>query len=311
MTTLPPCQLTVRSFVDTDADGVSQLFRTVYGDCYVYPDVYLPSMIRRNNASHLWHSAVAEFGQQIVGHAVLWCDATAPDHAEFALNVVHPAARGHGIATQLAQYLCEHARQAGLSMLTIKEVSSHSQSQRLASKLGFQTTALMMDYVDSPFGNKYRESIVLGCLPIKPHPIPDVAWPAAWQSWLAPMIRQFGSGPAPVLEEVVPPLAITNTDHRCDVMLHKMCPTLVHEIACLPADWLIYLQLALSAQTPPMMLQLQQAGFSCAGLVPGPAQRWHALMIRGHHAHELDLRCPTARALLESEQAGARETALC
>nr|WP_249383975.1 GNAT family N-acetyltransferase [Chitinivorax sp. B] len=285
--------------METDADGVSDLFRVVYGDCYVYPDVYLPTMIRRHNALQRWHSAVAVMGEQIVGHAVLWRHADTPDQAEFALNVVHPMARGNGIATHLARHLCDYAREQGLSMLTIKQVSSHGQSQRLANTLGFHTTALMLDYVDSPFGNDWRESIVLGCLPLQPHPIPALDWPNHWRDWVSPITRYFGSCPAPADTPTTLPLTIASREHRIEVTLHDLHPAHVDEVAKLPTERLIYLKLALTLDTPIALQQLEQAGYRCAGLVPGPQQHWFALLLRGYHAHELELRCPIAMALYQ------------
>lgn len=35
----------IRAFQRQDGEGISALFRTVYGDRYVYPDIYMPSLI--------------------------------------------------------------------------------------------------------------------------------------------------------------------------------------------------------------------------------------------------------------------------
>ena len=66
--------IAIRDFQADDAAGVSALFRAIYGEHYVYPDVYLPSMIRRHNTAGRWHSAVAVSGGRVLGHAALWRD---------------------------------------------------------------------------------------------------------------------------------------------------------------------------------------------------------------------------------------------
>lgn len=40
----------IRVFQRQDGEGISALFRTVYGDRYVYPDIYMPSLIGWRNA---------------------------------------------------------------------------------------------------------------------------------------------------------------------------------------------------------------------------------------------------------------------
>ncbi|PHV13080.1 GNAT family N-acetyltransferase [Chitinimonas sp. BJB300] len=291
--------VSVRSFVPEDADNVSALFRTVYGDCYVYPDVYLPSVICRNNEQQRWHSVVACVEDQIVGHAVLWMHADCPDSAELALNIVHPGARGMGIATTLGAYLRDYARERGLHTLTIKQVSSHTQSQRLAQTLGFQTTGLLLDYVASPFGNEWRESVVLGCLPLQPYPLPSLSWPASCRDWLDPIEQCFGTHSRIDSPFATTPMAVASHEHRIEVTLTDLHPDNVDEVAQMPKERLIYLRLRLDQHTPAAMQQLRRAGFAYAGFMPGPAQGWYGLMQRGYKAHELELCCPIARKLYQ------------
>ncbi|MCY1740484.1 GNAT family N-acetyltransferase [Ensifer sp. SL37] len=298
------CDFEIRSFVETDAEGISQLFRTVYGDNYVYPDVYLPAMIRRRNATRCWQSMVAVSNGHVIGHAALWYQIDLPDQVEFALNTVHPSARGNGIATQLAHSLCERARRQGYATLTIKQVSSHGQSQRLARNLGFQTTALMFDYVDSPFGGKNRESIILGCLALQPRPIPAIDWPGDYSGWIAPLSCNFGSTPAEDNHFSVAPLAIESRERRIDVTLSDLRSHHVQDVANLPFGRLTYVRLALARDTPFALKQLGRAGYYCTGLTPGPQRQWFALMVRGHRTPKLDLHCPIAIALHESRFIG-------
>lgn len=288
----------IRPFEVEHASAVSALFRTVYGENYVYPDVYLPSMIRHRNATGSWHSAIAVQDGQVVGHAVLWRDTHCPENAELALNVVHPSVRGQGIATLLGRYLCKQANDLGLSMLTMKQVSTHSQSQRLAKTLGFQTTALLLDYVESPFGQSQAESIVLGCLPLQNRPFPRVQWPMSWGGWQVPISHMFDSAPALALSNTSVDTEIFDYGYRLEVDLHITLPERVEEIAALPVGRLIYVKLVLDQGTLQAIQILQQAGFTCAGFVPGADRSWQVLLLRGYRHQSLEFFCPVASQLL-------------
>lgn len=289
----------VRNFVADDAERVSALFRAVYGDCYVYPDVYLPSMIYHHNVQERWQSAVACIDGEVVGHAVLWTvHADSPESAELALNVVHPVARSMGIATMLGRHLCDQAREQGLRWLSIKQVSSHTQTQRLARTLGFHTVGLLLDYVTSPFGGERRESVVLGCLPLHPYPIPALAWPQTCRGWITPMERHFGSSPGIDIGRTAP-ITVATHEQRIEITLDDLHPDHLHEIANIPKGRLLYLKLGLNHRTPSAMQQLHRAGFAYAGFMPGVGQEWYGLMQRGYQAHALDLYCPIARELLK------------
>ena len=104
----------IRAFQRQDGEGISALFRTVYGDRYVYPDIYMPSLIGWRNARDEWHSAVAEQNGIIIGHAALWRHHADKQTAELAMFAVHPAFRNRGVATQLGEYLRLAASRLGL-----------------------------------------------------------------------------------------------------------------------------------------------------------------------------------------------------
>ena len=105
--------LVYRRYQPGDAHAVSQLFRVVYGDHYVQPDVYLPNMISQHNADGRWTSMLAVDGKRVLGHAAL-CNDTLADTTELALSVVHPAAQRQSIATNLSRELLRQARFAGV-----------------------------------------------------------------------------------------------------------------------------------------------------------------------------------------------------
>lgn len=93
--------LVIRPFRPIDGVGISELFRRVYGDHYVSPDVYVPQMICQHNLLQHWHSVVALVGEHIVGHAALCRQAIRREDGELALIAVDPTVQGGQIATRL------------------------------------------------------------------------------------------------------------------------------------------------------------------------------------------------------------------
>ncbi|AAQ61980.1 putative N-acetyltransferase YhbS [Chromobacterium violaceum] len=270
-----------RDYQPSDAADISALFRAVYGDHYVYADVYLPSQIQQRNASGQWRSAVAVRDGRLLGHATLWLDPARPGQAELALNAVHPDARGQGIASLLGRHLRAAAADLGIPLLTIKQVCSHPQSQYVARALGFHNTALLLDYVDSPFGKPEPESIVFGCLPLKPRPLPKLAWPPEWEAWLAPLRLAFGEKEGSPASLGLPGLALARHGQRLELAAQQPTEARLAEIAALPAGQLIYLKLPAAAETLARRRQLESAGFRFGGLLPAASGGWQLLWLRG------------------------------
>ncbi|MDE9452715.1 GNAT family N-acetyltransferase [Xenorhabdus bovienii] len=292
-----PVMPLIRLFREEDSTGVSALFRVVYGEDYVYPEVYLPTMLSRYNAARHWYSAVAIQDGQVLGHATLWRNGRCPSSAELALIAVHPQARGQGIATALGRYLCDQAKEMGLGILTIKQVSSHNHSQRLAQNLGFHTTGLLPDYVISPFDQARPESIVLGCLPLQRWPFPKLHWPVNWQTWLTSVTQIFGQEPLKPAVPIDTGTSISSHGGRLEVWIETQTTERVKEVTELPAHKLIYVKLPVGEETLHAVQILQQAGFACTGFVPGHHHRWEMLLVRGHSRKELTLSCQFAHNL--------------
>ncbi|KVD69733.1 hypothetical protein WS62_13715 [Burkholderia sp. ABCPW 14] len=281
MNTRHPRAICARDYQPSDAIDISTLFRTVYGDHYVYADVYLPSQIQQRNASGHWRSAVAVRDGRLLGHAALWLDPAQPGQAELALNVVHPDARGQGIASLLGRHLCAAAANLGIALLTIKQVCSHPRSQYVARALGFRSTALLLDYVDSPFGCPEPESIIFGCLPLKPLPLPRLDWPQAWREWLAPLHQTFGEEERLPADASLPSLALTCHGQWLELTMQQPSEAQLTEIATMPAGKPIYLKLPASAETLACRPELERAGFRFGGLLPVASDGWQLLWLRG------------------------------
>ncbi|UQY43111.1 GNAT family N-acetyltransferase [Erwinia sp. PK3-005] len=291
----------VRDFQEGDAESISKLFRIIYGERYVYPEVYLPAMIRHYNQQRRWHTLVATLNGRIVGQASLVWDNAGFDHPELAMMVVHPHYRGAGVATSLGRALCHYAREQGVAALTIKMVSTHTQTQQLACRLGFYTTGLLLDYVDTPFDNQGRESIILGMLPLQPSPLPHGLIDAAAPAWLRQLSRQFGTGPSLPSRERTAPLHIASYGRRVDIRLSSAAnQRLIDEVADLPSGCLIHLRIQITPALPSLLTRLHQAGYADMGIAPAADRQWYWLLQRGYTLGERTFRCPVAQALYNS-----------
>ncbi|UVL81681.1 GNAT family N-acetyltransferase [Pseudomonas sp. B21-028] len=300
--------LVIRPFRPADAIGISELFRRVYGDHYVSPDVYVPHMICQHHQHRHWFSMVAVLEERVVGHAALCRPAANREDAELALMAVDPALQGSQIATRLGRQLLDRCKDLGLVRLSIKQVTSHLYSQRLAQRLGFHDMGLMPDHVPSPFSatqtEAQTETIVVGCQVMGDHrrPLPDVQWPAPCQWLMAPLAAQFGTtfddAPAPMQ-----PLQISSLPGRIDVIAGHMSRHLARQLQRLPAHWSIAVRLGLRRQFPEDYRRLMTAGFIFTGMVPAEGElNWQALFHRGALARHLDLHAEPMQRLHDELQ---------
>ncbi|HCI6433163.1 GNAT family N-acetyltransferase [Klebsiella quasipneumoniae] len=300
----------IREFQQQDSEGICALFQTVYGDRYVYPDIYIPSLIGWHNAQGEWRSAIAEQNGLIIGHAALWRHHADKQTAEMAMFAVHPAFRNRGVATQLGAFLRLAANRLGLGTLTIKMVSSHQHSQRLAQRLGFYSTGLFRDYVPSPFQSGQRESVILGVLPLQPRPVPLTADDSREDSWIHLLKEKFGAAQIPATRENrAAPIEIAICDDRVDVTMNTSTPQTVDEISRLPARKLIYIRAPVDTALMSLRPKLWRAGFTDMGLEPAAGGGWFWLLQRGYLPGKLDLSCPIAIALQKTANANINHNA--
>lgn len=290
--------LVIRPFRPADAIGTSELFRRVYGYHYVLPDVYLPHMICQHNQHQQWHSMVAVVDDRVLGHAALCRTAVGHEEAELALMAVDPTLQGRQIATRLGQQLLERCQGLGLARLSIKQVTSHPYSQRLAQRLGFHDTGLMPDHVPSPFDVALAETIIVGCQMIRGHrrPLPPIQWPIACQWLMAPLASRFGVtlDDAPPL---VQPLQLRQLPGRVDVIAGHIGRHLARQLQQLPVHWSISVRLVLRRRFSDDYRRLMAAGFIFTGVIPVEGETgWQAVFHRGALARQLNLyRAPMQR----------------
>ncbi|MGV8863540.1 MAG: GNAT family N-acetyltransferase [Pseudomonas sp.] len=282
-----------------DAEAITELFHTVYGEHYVYPDVYLPAMIQQHNASGSWTSVVVVSGTKLVGHSALVSDPLDEKTAELALNVVHPDFRKLGIATFLGRILLERAKAQGLNMLTIKQVSSTLNGQRLGQALGFQNTGLLLDYVDSLSGDNSRDTVVLGCLPLSSdkRPLPEIEWPERYSKWAHLLADIFGSQPESS-RSTNPLMRMIRQYERVNLTTDHLGEKDISHLKKLPRTWLIHLKLRLTTDFTDLSAKLCEIDFTFMGIEPAPASGWYGLFQRGFNHQTLDLHCSRTQTLL-------------
>ncbi|WP_237387820.1 GNAT family N-acetyltransferase [Xenorhabdus sp. Sc-CR9] len=285
--TIFPSAIQIQSYQSGDDKKISQLFRAVYGDAYVYPDIYLPRLIDDYQVTGQWYSALAFYQGRLIGHASLVKDAVHQNHAELALIAVEPDFQGYGIAKSLGSYLCHYAKEQNYKLLTMKQVCSHPKSQYIARNLGFYSTALMLDYVDSPFGLPEPESIVQGILPLKSLPLPKLNWPQPWRNWVD-QIRQYIGESSPYAQQVCrrsftsEPFSIKKSGRRLEITLYDVPSDFLSEVIDFPAGQLIYLKLPACEESLTLCPSLKKGGFRFAGLCPDEHNGWFLLWLRGY-----------------------------
>ncbi len=302
----------LRRFRQADSAVVSELFRQVYGENYVQPDVYLPSMIGQHNADRQWYSMLALDQDRIVGHAALCRDTQCRDHAEFALSLVHPAARGKGIASRLGRELLRRARRLGLKSVSIKQVTHHLYTQRMAQRLGFQNIGLLPDYVPSPFGEPYEESIVIGYQMVEGHarPLPQLEWPQACAAFMEQLSASFGTRHDSPSQRHYP-MRIHQHHERVEVVLCQLDKNILLQLGQLPRHWMVSIKLDLSRHFPHNLHTLSSIDFVFTGLMPAPAASgWYALFHRGARQRPVSFYCPQMQRLHDA-LLGKRSNAHC
>ncbi|WP_332763227.1 GNAT family N-acetyltransferase [Pseudomonas koreensis] len=295
--------VTLRNYRPSDAGAVSRLFREIYGDHYVQPHVYLPLMINQNHGEGRWHSMLAHSEKKLLGHASL-CRNSGSHTAELALSVVHPSTRGHNIATRLGVRLLIHAQALGCQGVTIKQVTQHPYTQRMAERLGFCSTGLLLDYVPSPFGEPLSESVVVGFTAIDGYrrPLPVLPWPASCRDFMERLSSVYGTQnrEAPW---VGPPLHVEHCSGRYEVTLKKLDYSLLKQLCQLPQQWMISIRLRLASGFASATESLAAMGFIFTGIAPNErCPGWLALFHRGYRAQTLELHCPHIQRLHDRAQ---------
>ena len=148
-------------FRPEDAEGISQLFRTVYGDGYPIRTFIEPKLLIEENAAGRTISSVARTPKgDIVGHVALFHSAPCERICESGAGLVHPSYRGgKGIYTGLGLHGMEvTAKKYNIELLFGEAVCNHIFAQKGTAKAGWITQAIEVDLMPAEAYDKEKSA---------------------------------------------------------------------------------------------------------------------------------------------------------
>ena len=148
-------------FRPEDAEGVSRLFRTVYGDGYPVQKFIQPALLIEENAAGRTISSVARTPKgDIVGHAALFHSAPYERIYESGAGLVHPAySGGKGIFTRLGVHGHEvAAKKFDIELVYGEPVCNHPFAQKATASVGWITQAIEVDLMPASAYVKERSA---------------------------------------------------------------------------------------------------------------------------------------------------------
>ncbi len=148
-------------FRPEDAEGVSQLFKTVYGDGYPIKTFIEPKLLIEENAAGRTISSVARTPKgDIVGHAALFHSAPYERVCESGAGLVHPSYRGgKGIYTTLGLHAVEAAaKKYEIEQVFGEPVCNHIFAQKGTAKAGWITQAIEVDLMPAEAYDKEKSA---------------------------------------------------------------------------------------------------------------------------------------------------------
>jgi hypothetical protein len=148
-------------FRPEDAEGISQLFRTVYGDGYPIRTFIEPKLLIEENAAGRTISSVARTPKgDIVGHAALFHSAPYERVCESGAGLVHPSYRGgKGIYTTLGLHAVDAAaKKYEIEQVFGEPVCNHIFAQKGTAKAGWITQAIEVDLMPAEAYDKEKSA---------------------------------------------------------------------------------------------------------------------------------------------------------
>jgi Acetyltransferase (GNAT) family len=265
-----------------DAEAISQLLYANYHLSYGHPDFYRPRWVAEELEAGRLLSSLAVLDDEIIGHHATMLEEGATS-AETGVAVIHPAFRGLGIFTSLANYSLHRSMELGLEALWGRAVTVHPYSQRAAIARGYRETALMlgsvparmtMEGIEGAEAGK-RTASLLNYRPLRPSPRP-VELPSQYADLLRAALANadllvadppevlYDERPVAVYEEssrATAVIRISAWDER--EVTHSLRHVLAAHVDVVYAD----LDLCSGAATDAAIEHLNGEGFFYAGLV--------------------------------------------
>lgn len=134
-------------FRPEDAEGVTRLFLSVYGEAYPIKTFIQPEVLIRENESGRTISSVARTPKgDIVGHTALFGSAPYEGVRESGGGLVHASYRGGGINREIIRHSYEEAtRKSAVETAFGEAVCNHVFMQKIVYGLHFEYQALEVD----------------------------------------------------------------------------------------------------------------------------------------------------------------------
>jgi N-acetylglutamate synthase-like GNAT family acetyltransferase len=131
----------------SDAVGVAELFRAVYGDGYPVKLVYNPAeLIAAFNAKENIPVVARTNEGKIIGYCGVYRSAPNPDIYEAGQGLVNPEFRGSGVNTEILVYIIEKlAVELGIDALFGEAVCNHVYMQKTCCNVGYIETGIEVD----------------------------------------------------------------------------------------------------------------------------------------------------------------------
>ncbi len=136
--------ISIRSWVPSDASSVVECVRSAYGDSYFHREFYAPEkLVNLNDSGKIISCVATARGGSVVGHVAL-VPGEFQGTAELAMAFVDPRYRGAGILERMAIKSLAEASLRGFDGVYGRAVTSHPYSQKVVHKFGFDDTALLL-----------------------------------------------------------------------------------------------------------------------------------------------------------------------
>ncbi|MBA4391593.1 MAG: hypothetical protein C0399_11765 [Syntrophus sp. (in: bacteria)] len=134
-------------FHPSDATGVAELFRTVYGDGYPVKLVYNPvELITAFNAKENIPVVARTAAGKIIGYCGIYRSAPNQNIYEAGQGLVNPEHRGSGVNSEILTYINEKfAVELGIDALFGEAVCNHIYMQKVCCNVGNIETGLEVD----------------------------------------------------------------------------------------------------------------------------------------------------------------------
>ncbi|MDD5716275.1 MAG: GNAT family N-acetyltransferase [Sulfuricurvum sp.] len=167
-------EISIRTFVPGDAEGITRLIRHNYGESYYKALFYHPEAIVQANETQNIISIVASFHETVVGHFSM-VPSSLSNIAEIGAAVVDPAFKHLGIMNRMFDHLITTANLHRYHAIYGEGIMLHPFSQKANLHHGMVESAILLGEVPSTMEIEHRlkdskrSGVVVSFLPFNKH----------------------------------------------------------------------------------------------------------------------------------------------